>query len=430
MRKLFISTYKEILLLSRDIGGLVILFVMPLLLIITVTLIQDSSFKTVQKTKIPIVIVDKDKDKLSREIIEELNRSKAFEIITQKNDVLYNEEKAKIAIRKGEYQLAVIIPEKMTVDLHKKIDQNVAKIMEDFGVEDENRNINLDYLKPKEIKLYFDPASQTSFKDAVLNNIDKMISKIETQSIYKAFQEELSEEETTENPMMSEKSFITFKEINPKNESKELIPNSTQHNVPAWTLFAIFFIVIPLSINIVKEKGLGTFVRLRTTPVSYATILGGKIITYLVVCFIQFILMLLVGIYVFPLLELNALEITIKSFFLSSIVAIFSGLAAIGFGVLLGTIAKTQEQSAPFGATAVVLLAAIGGIWVPEFIMPKIMQIVSKLSPMNWGLNAFYDVFLRGGGFIDILPEILLLLFFFVLTTFISIIYNQKKRTI
>ena len=44
---------------------------------------------------------------------------------------------------------------------------------------------------------------------------------------------------------------------------KELIPNSVQHNVPAWTLFAIFFIIVPLSINIVKEKSQGTFVRLR-----------------------------------------------------------------------------------------------------------------------------------------------------------------------
>ena len=38
--------------------------------------------------------------------------------------------------------------------------------------------------------------------------------------------------------------------------------------------------------------------------------------------------------------------------------AIGAGLAAIGFGVLLGTVANTQEQSAPFGATSVVVLAA------------------------------------------------------------------------
>jgi ABC-2 type transport system permease protein len=78
---------------------------------------------------------------------------------------------------------------------------------------------------------------------------------------------------------------------------------------------------------------------------------------------IQFYLMVLVGKYLFPYLSLPTLNLDGK-FFLMSIVALFSGLAAIGFGILLGTIAKTQEQSAPFGATSVVILAAIGGVWV------------------------------------------------------------------
>ena len=99
-------------------------------------------------------------------------------------------------------------------------------------------------------------------------------------------------------------------------------------------------------------------------------------------------------------------------------------------GLLLGTIAKTQEQSAPFGATFVVILAALGGVWVPVFIMPKFMQILSNISPMNWGLNAFYDVFLRNASFVDILPEITLLLLFFIITTFISIVYNEKKNAV
>ena len=60
MYKLWASIYKEFLLLIRDVGGLTILFVMPLVLVITITLIQDSSFKSVQQTKIPILIVDND----------------------------------------------------------------------------------------------------------------------------------------------------------------------------------------------------------------------------------------------------------------------------------------------------------------------------------------------------------------------------------
>jgi ABC-2 type transport system permease protein len=207
------------------------------------------------------------------------------------------------------------------------------------------------------------------------------------------------------------------------------LPNSAQHNVPAWTLFAIFFIIVPLSINMVKEKSQGTFVRLRTNPVSYATVLGGKTVVFLVVCLIQFVLMMLVGIYLFPAIGLPVLDVSGK-LFLAFLVALFSGLAAVGLGLLLGTVANSQEQAAPFGATFVVVLAALGGVWVPVFMMPNFMQFVSKLSPMNWGLNAFYDVFLRNVGFTEILPDLLLLLLFFLITTIISIVYNNRKNAV
>jgi ABC-2 type transport system permease protein len=202
-----------------------------------------------------------------------------------------------------------------------------------------------------------------------------------------------------------------------------------QHNVPAWTLFAIFFIVIPLSINIVKEKSQGTFVRLRTNPVSNTIVLAGKTIAYLIICMIQFYMMVAVAIFLFPHLDLPPLNIE-GHLIMMSVVALFSGFAAIGYGILLGTIAKTQEQSAPFGATSVIILAAIGGVWVPVFAMSKLMQFVAHASPMNWGLNAFYDVLLRNAPFIEIVPEISLLFLFFICTTSIALFYDKKKRTV
>jgi ABC-2 type transport system permease protein len=423
MRKLFASAYKEVLLLSRDIGGISILFVMPLVLVITITLIQDSSFKTINNTKIPILIVDNDKGSISESIFEGFSTSNSFEIIENSS-----EEEAKEAVFKGEFQLAIVIPESLSETLQKKVEQNVEGILAEFGMEETDPSqAAKEIVQPKEIRLYFDPATQMTFRSSVKNGIDKMISQIETQSIYKAFQEQMEVEEGTE--IFETENFISFKEIVPSKNDEDIIPNSAQHNVPAWALFAIFFIIVPLSINMVKEKSQGTFVRLRTNPVNYATILGGKTLIYVGVCLIQFTLMLLVGVYIFPTIGLPELDVTGRLPLLF-VVATFAGLAAVGLGLLLGTVAKTQEQSAPFGATFVVILAAIGGVWVPVFIMPKFMQLVSNLSPMNWGLNGFYDVFLRNANFKEILPEISLLLLFFIITTIISIVYNERKNAV
>lgn len=421
MHKLFASAYKEFLLLTRDIGGLAVLFLMPLLLVITITTIQNGTFKTLKENKIPILLVDYDKGVVAKNIEENLNASELFKVV--KND---DESVAQNLVQTGNYQLAIVIPKNLSQDLAIKVSENVDGILAKFGIEDDLAPIETK-LGQKEIKLYFDPATQHSFKSSVRNNIDRMVSKIESQTIYKAFQEQLTDDESE--VIFDTESFITFKEIAPNAEKQMPIPNSTQHNIPAWTLFAIFFIILPLSINMVNEKNQGTFVRLRTHPVSYATVLGGKALIFLVVSLIQFALMLLVGLYLFPLLGLPRLDISGRLPLLFT-VAFFAGLAAVGLGLLLGTIAKTQEQSAPFGATLVVILAAIGGVWVPVFAMPSFMQNLSNLSPMNWGLSAFYDVFLRNVGFSEILPEIGLLSLFFIVTTLIAIWYYERRNAV
>nr|WP_315027262.1 ABC transporter permease [uncultured Chryseobacterium sp.] len=418
--KLWRSFVKEILLLKRDIGGIVIIFVMPLLLIVTITLIQDSTFKNLEGSKIPIIFIDNDQSEVSKNIKSELENSKTFQLLTN-----FNEKSAQDAVFSGEYQMAIVIPENLTKDLNSNIDSKVQAIVSSFGLENDSAKVSKPASKAKEIHLYFDPATNAGFKNSVMNSVNKMVFQIENKKIYKAFQDQLG---TTEN-LNENKNLISFKEISPKKGKMDVMPNSVQHNVPAWTLFAIFFIVVPLSINLVKEKSQGTSVRARISPTPYFVHILGKTCTYLIICIIQFLLMVAVGIYLFPYMDLPAFDVSGKMFQLV-VVTLFAGLAAIGFGVLLGTIADTQEQSAPFGATSVVVLAAIGGIWVPVFLMPEFMQTVAKFSPMNWGLNAYYDIILRNSGIGGIAKELAFLLLFYLATVSISIFYEKKQNAV
>lgn len=422
--KLIQAIKKEFLLLKRDIGGLVTLFVMPIVLVVTVTLIQDSAFQAVSETKIPVLVVDKDNDIISKGISEQLTKTGSLEIVNQLKNKKITEVEAKKLVFKGKYQFAIIIPENLSKDLNKKVNQNVDQILGEFGMETDSVTTPLEKISSKEIRLYFDPATQATFKNGIINAIDKMVAQIETQAIYSSFEEQMGSSVS----FKSNENFINFKEIVQDHENA-VVPNSVQHNVPAWTLFAIFFIIVPLSINFVKEKNQGTFVRLITNPTPSFVLILGKTITYLLICLLQFYLILAVALFVFPTLGLPPLNIEGKLFNLS-LLTTFAGLAAIGLGILLGTVAKTQEQAAPFGSTFVVILAAIGGVWIPVFTMPTLMQYVSKISPMNWALNGYYDIMLRNGGLKDILPEILCLFLFFSLTAAIALIYDKKKRYI
>ena len=411
---------KEITLIIRDLGGLIVLFLMPLLLILIVTFVQDGAYKAISKEKTSILLVDNDKGEISHKIKEILNNSDIFNIVTQQNNQPINEVQAQQKVLKGEYLMAIIIPENLSLIIKNQVSNNVNNII---NTGDKIQSIENKGVINNEIRLYFDPTLQISFKENIKINIDKIIYSIENQYIYEAFQQQLE----VENIELSQK-IISFKEINPKvNQEEEKLPNSVQHNVPAWALFAIFFIVIPLSSNIVKEKLQGTGLRVFTSPQPYSFFLLGKIITYLIISVLQFILMLLVGLYFFPLLGLPALDISGKLLLLL-FVAMASGLSAISIGILLGTVASTQEQSAPLGATLTVILAAIGGIWVPVFAMPHIMQIISKISPMHWALQAFYDILLRDGNFLLILPKVSLLLGFSIVCFLIAIYYEKIRK--
>ena len=416
---------KEITLITRDTGGLVILFLMPLLLILIVTFVQDGTYRNFSKEKITILLIDNDKDEISQKIKEHLDSSALFNIVSGKEGKPFTEEMARRLVLQGKYVMAIVVPEKLSSDTKLRVNQNVSRMVSLFsGMSAEDTTDNKQ-TQAKNIRLYFDPTLQASFKETVKGVIRNMMAEVETHYIYHSLEEYME----TEDSIGIDQQSIVFEEISPKSSDEKIIPNSVQHNVPAWALFAIFFIVIPLSTNIIKEKTQGTGLRVFTSPQPYSLFLTGKIMVYIVVSLIQFVLMLLVGLYIFPLMGLPSLVVTGKITLLA-VMAAASGLSAIALGVLLGTLAKTQEQAAPLGATITVILAAIGGVWIPVFAMPHTMQTIVKISPMNWGLQGFYDILLRDGGCSAIAPEIGLLLAFSAICFCISIYYEKFKKSV
>lgn len=416
---------KEITLITRDTGGLVILFLMPLLLILIVTFVQDGTYRNFSKEKIAILLIDNDKDEISQKIKEHLDSSALFNIVSGKEGKPFTEEMARRLVLQGRYVMAIVVPEKLSSDTKLRVNQNVSRMVSLFsGMSAEDTTDNKQ-TQVKNIRLYFDPTLQASFKETVKGAIRNMMAEVETHYIYHSLEEYMEAEDSIGIDQQS----IVFEEISPKSSDEKIIPNSVQHNVPAWALFAIFFIVIPLSTNIIKEKTQGTGLRVFTSPQPYSLFLTGKIMVYIVVSLIQFVLMLLVGLYIFPLMGLPSLVVTGKITLLA-VMAAASGLSAIALGVLLGTLAKTQEQAAPLGATITVILAAIGGVWIPVFAMPHTMQTIAKISPMNWGLQGFYDILLRDGGCSAIAPEIGLLLAFSAICFCISIYYEKFKKSV
>ncbi len=164
----------------------------------------------------------------------------------------------------------------------------------------------------------------------------------------------------------------------------DVISNSVQHNVPAWSIFAMFFIVIPIAGNMIREREDGSLVRMKLIPGNFLTILTGKLLFFVGICVVQFYLMILVGLYLLPMLGLPKLQVGVDHL-AGFLVAASIGVTATAYGILIGTIFKTPNQALNFGAVSIVILSAIGGIWIPLEIMPETMQHIGRLSPLSWG---------------------------------------------
>jgi ABC-2 type transport system permease protein len=428
LNKLLATVKKEILLLLRDKVGLSVLFVMPVALILVMTLIQDSAFKSINEKGIPVVFVNNDNDSLGNMIEQGLRSSDLCYLSDTIDGKPASSESAVKAVSEGRFLLGIVIPNGATAAIRK----NVSVLVNETLNGPDTSNINQDSV---EVSIIVDPVAKKSFLNTVTSNLREFISEVKTKIMFETFSEQIAEvipdKEKAPKNSYQKSQIIRYKEIyaSTSNAADKIVPNAVQHNVPAWTIFAMFFIAIPLSGSILKEKTEGSVFRLHTMPTPFLLLVTGKIIVYVFVCLIQFILMLAVGKFLLPQMGLPALVLgnSIPGIF---ILTLATGFAATGFGVAVGTLATTDHQAAIMGSLSILLLSALGGIWVPSYVMPEVMRNISAWSPLNWSLEGFYKLFLRGGGVASILADAVKLMAFFFATMAVSYIANRNKRSV
>jgi ABC-2 type transport system permease protein len=181
-------------------------------------------------------------------------------------------------------------------------------------------------------------------------------------------------------------------------------PNAVQHNVPAWLVFGMFFVVAALGSLFVEERRCGALARLRGMGVGPGLLLAAKALPYLGVNLLQAALMLAVGLWLMPLLGSPGLSLQGVDLTALAVVLLAISAAAVGLGLALASLMRTSGQALAIGPLVNVLMAAAGGIMVPTFIMPAPMQALAQASPMNWALEALLTVLLRGGSLPQVQP--------------------------
>ncbi|HEY1774106.1 MAG TPA: ABC transporter permease [Gammaproteobacteria bacterium] len=353
---------KEILLLLRDWHALLLLFVMPTAFILVMSLALQNRFAEDRGVSLSYYMVDEDHSAESMALTAALARSKEFKVVASQAPLA----ELRAAVQQDKVQFLIYFPP-------------------GFG-----KSLGSD--APRAMQMQAGPGVEPALFELFRARLQGLLAQLDLQKRLAQLSVSMPQPDAGGHLLHAESLYTAGAR-----------PSSVQQNVPAWLMFAMFFIAIPLSTTWVQERTQGTYARLRSMGVSAGQLLLGKLVPYVCITLLQVLLMLAVGIWLVPLLGGEYLELGHAPAALT-LMALAGSFAAVSYALLIANLVSSAEQATIFTGVANLLMAAIGGIMVPRFVMPAAMQAISLYSPMAWGLEGYLDVFLRQGDLATVLP--------------------------
>lgn len=422
MLKIIAATTKEFLLLLRDRTGLLVLFLMPAILVVVITLVQENVMELTGQKKTQVLLLDLDQGDLGQSLQTQLKTGNLELVVWDERQK--DMAAVQAAVANGDYQVGIVIPKGAS----SRFKEATTRL---FQQGQETKNPPDSMATP--LHLFIDPGIMAGLRSGVTAQLQMALTLIAQEAKVTILGRMLQEAmaglnvppeavplDSSRLPALFSQPLLALTESQGKAQATETaLYNPVQQNVPAWALFGMFFTAIPIAGSILQERNSGIWIRLMALPVSPLVLFAGKAVAYMGVCLCQFLLITLIGACLFPWIGLPAFTISLN---LPAVLltVLFSSLAACGYGIFLGMVCNSYEQASTVGATSVVAAAAIGGVMVPVYAMPHMMQRLSIISPLNWGLTAFQDLLLRGYPLSAILDDLGRLLLFFAVTAFFS----------
>ena len=401
LRQLLTVIVKESRLIVRDWQALVVLFVMPVAFVTIMSLALRDVFSEHAGVTFSMLIVDQDGKQVGEQLRDSFTHDKNFRVQIATTPLPGVDQVEKLLIA-GRYKFALLIPAKATAQARQRALEQVGN---DRGARARTPSVS--------VRVLADPTLRADHRSMMLAYANGALRAIESRLIAERIASLARTPFGT--PAVTAPTLAAPELFQPVRDEvgahKTPVPTSVQQNAPGWTLLAMFFLAIPLSVTLIKERTQGSLLRLRSMPVPAWVLLGGKIAPYLLINQLQLLLILAVGVWGLPLLGGDRLTLGNAPEAIA-LVSVSASLAAIGFALLIATFARTPEQATTFSATTILILAALGGIMVPKIVMPPTMQLFAEWTPFSWGLDGFLDIFIRGGGVREVWPEAARLLTF------------------
>jgi ABC-2 type transport system permease protein len=361
MNPFAIIAAKEIRHILRDKKSLLILMGIPAVLVLLfgfaiTTDIDDAG----------IGIIDKSKDAATREIQHKMVASGYFEIVADFQEIEQMEE----AFRRGQIHMGVIFGPEFHTRLFR------------------DRSASIQFIAD---------ASDPNTATTLVNYAQAIVVEFER----------------------SQMKMGSLKGVQP--EIRMLYNNRLESVfmfVPGvMTVILMLVSAMMTSIALTREKEKGNMELLLVSPIKPSLIILGKVVPYILLSFINTLVILLLGYLVFQMPVRGSIVLLLAE-------CVLFVIAALALGIFVSTKVKSQLIAMMISLMALMLpTILLSGFIFPIENMPDVLQWLSHIIPAKWFIIIIKNIMLKGSGFMFVWKETV----FLILMTFIFIIMSMKN---
>jgi len=361
--------------------------------------------------QVPVLAVDKDQSFLSQFLLTALSQGELKKLISLK---VVEEEEGRRLLDKGKASVLLIIPENFGDDvlegrgaelllLKNPAEQFLPQIAEEIVDTSSLLFSSLFSVFSDEVTLLRDVIDKRELTDVDVSSISvKVKNRIEGISKF-VFPPVISLKQIT---------------ISEKEEEKAASISVQGYILPAMAIMFLLFICNIVFEDILREKEMGTLLRMSVSPMKLSEFIWSKTITSALIGVLCTLVLIAVGRILF--------SIHWGNIFLVFLIVLCLNIMLAGFISFIYSFIRTERQAGAVLSSVIIVMSMLGGSMIPVENYPLFIQKISKFTLNYWGLRAFHKA-IQQDPFQDFIPILLGMLAVGLLFSFVGAYFLKKN---
>lgn len=363
---------KEFKQIFRNPAILKVIFIMPVIQLIMLPMAADYEIKNIN-----IAVIDRDHSAVSNQLVQKITASNYFKLVSY--------------------------------------DNYFDAAME--SIENDKADLILEIPKNFEVNLYNEKESKLFLAVNAINGVKANLGAAYLTNIVQAYNSDFRIETLTpgrfnEMPIIEISSSNWY---NPKMNYKIFM-------VPGILVLLITIVGMNLSsINIVREKEMGTIEQINVTPIKKAHFILGKLIPFWVIGIVVISVGFLIAWLVYGIIPLG-------SYFTLYVFAAIYLMVILGIGLLISSYSENQQQAMLVTFFIMMIFVLMGGLYTSIDSMPIWARWFTRLNPISYFIEVMRMVVLKGSRINDIAPQLLIMVIYAIfINTWAVLSYHKRS---